>query len=453
MIGRRQIEGLLKQALAFSSADETEVVFMGLNEQLTRFANNEIHQHTAESNGFLVVRAALGRRVGVAAANDLSVAGAERVVETAIAQARLRPEDPEFPGLPHPVATPDICGFDEATARHTPAERAHVVSIVCRRAQEKGCNAAGAFRTGIREWAVANSHGLFVYHPATEADATIVVTTADSAGFAADASWRVGAIDIVALGEEATAKALRSRNPRPLEPGVYPVVLEPYAAHDLLETLSLAAGATFVQEGRSWMSGRQRQPLVSPLISIWDDGLDPAGWPTPFDFEGMPRRRIDIIRNGVVGDAAYDRKSAARDGKETTGHALPTVNPFDPWLNAVQFGPIPLHAFMGGGQSTLEEMIASVERGVYVTRFWYTRTVHPRDAIVTGMTRDGTFLIEHGELTTPICNLRFTQSYIEALAGTEAVGREIRRAWLDPGILSAPALKLAAFHFTGRTEF
>jgi predicted Zn-dependent protease len=319
---------------------------------------------------------------------------------------------------------------------------------VCRRAEEAGCVAAGAFRTSTHEWAVANSRGLFAYHPATEADLTTVVMTGDSSGFAAGASSKVSEVDVVALGEHAIRTALRGRNPQPIKPGVYPVVLAPYAAHDILETLTAAAGAVSVQESRSWMSGRQGTLLLSPRISIWDDGLEPAGWPLPFDFEGLPRQRVDIVREGVVGSAVYDRARAAIDGAVSTGHALPAANPFNPWLNAARLGPVPLHANLGPGSSTIEEMIAETQRGLFVTRFWYTRTVHPRDAIVTGMTRDGTFLIEHGELTTPVHNLRFTQSYVEALAGTEAVGRESHRVWTDPGMLTCPALKLAEFNFT-----
>ncbi len=456
MIGRLQIEMLLKRVLSLSSAnsaDETEAVLLGLEAQLTRFANNGIHQNVAESNRYVVVRAVLGKRVGVGATNDLTDGGLGRAVETAIATAKLQPENADFLGLPEPVSVPEVVAFDETTAGYSPIERARAVRAVCRRAEEAGCVASGAFRTAIHEWAVANSHGLFAYHPATEADVTTVVMTGDSSGFATGASWKVAEVDVVALGDEAISKALRSRNPQPLEPGVYPVVLEPYAAHDLLATLSVAAGATAVQEGRSWMSGRQGERLMSPLISIWDDGLDPAGWPLPFDFEGMPRRRVDIVRQGVVGDTLYDRARAAREGKESTGHALPAANPFNPWLNSARLGPIPLHATMGTGDSTLDEMIAGTERGLYVTRFWYTRTVHPREAVVTGMTRDGTFLIERGELAAAVRNLRFTQSYVEALAGAEAVGRELRRTWSDPGIRSAPALKLGTFNFTGTTEF
>jgi len=453
MIGRTQTEVLLKRALSLSSADESEAVLLGLEAQLTRFANNTIHQHVAEANRYVVVRAALGRCVGVGATNDLTDAGLERVVESAIAAAKLLPQDPGFPGLANPASVPEVVAFDEATAGCTPAKRAQDVLVVCRRAEEAGCVASGAFRTGVHEWAVANSRGLFAYHPATEADLTTVVMTEDSSGFAAEASWKVAEVDVVASGDEAINKALRSRSPQLLEPGDYPVVLEPYATHDLLATLSFAAGANAVQEGRSWMSERQGKRLMSPLISIWDDGLDLDGWPLPFDFEGVPRQRVDIVRDGVVGDAVYDRARAAKEEKASTGHALPAANPFNPWLNNARYGPIPLHASMSTGDSTLEKMIAGTKRGLYVTRFWYTRTVHPREAVVTGMTRDGTFLIENGELTTPVRNLRFTQSYVEALAGTEAVGWEAQRTWSGLGIRSAPALKLAAFNFTGTTGF
>jgi PmbA protein len=450
MIGHTQTEALLRRALSLSSADETEAVLMGLDEQLTRFANNGIHQHVAEANRYVVVRTALGKRTGVGATNDLTDPGLERAVEAAIAAAKLCPEDEHFPGLPESAAVPEVNAFDEATAGCSPADRAQIVRVVCQRAEEQGCVAFGAFRTGVHEIAVANSRGLFAYHPVTEADlTTVVMTDGEGSGYATDASWRVSDIDVVARGEEAIAKALRSRNPQPVEPGVYPVVFEPYVGHELILELGRAAGASFVQEGQSWMAGRQGERLMSPLVSIWDDGLDLAGWPLPFDFEGVGRQRVDIVREGVVGDALYDRTRAAKDGKASTGHALPVTNPFNPWINASRYGPVSLHIFMGTGDSTLEEMIAGTERGIYVTRFWYCRTVHPRDAVVTGMTRDGTFLIERGELTTPVRNLRFTQSYVEALAGTEMVGREVRREWSDPSIRSAPALKLAAFRFTG----
>ncbi len=453
MIGEAAIRKIADRVLALSRADETEVVFFGMEERLTRFANNVVHQNVAEANAALTVRVAQGRQVGVASTNDLSDGGLERAVEAALESSRLQWEDPDYPGLPEPAPVEPVVGFDEETAAYTPADRARDVGGVCRRAAEAGCNGSGAFSTAIHEIGVANSHGLFVYHPFTLASLTTVVMTEDSAGYAAGASWKVGEVDVVGLGDEAIQRALRSRNPRPLEPGVYPVVLEPYASMDILTFIVQMAGAMMVAEGRSWMTGREGEQLMSPLISIWDDGRDPQGLPLPFDFEGTGRQRVDIVRNGVVGSPVYDRRWAKRLGKESTGHALPAAHPTSPWLRAALVGPLPMHPAMGPGEHSVEEMIGSTERGLYVTRFHYTRLVHPREAVVTGMTRDGTFLIENGEVTVPVRNLRFTQSYVEALRDVEMVGREVHREHPFYSILRAPALKIGAFNFTGTTTF
>jgi predicted Zn-dependent protease len=453
MIGERRIRQIAHRLFAAAGADETEAVVFGLEESLTRFANNVIHQNVAETDATVVVRAAVGGRVGVAVTNDLTDAGLDRAAETATAAARLQPEDPDYPGLPAPAQVTPVAAYDTRTAGYTPADRARAVGAICRRAEELSASASGAFRTATHEFAVVNSHGLSVYHPTTMADLTTVAMTDDSAGHAAGASWKVGQIDVLALGEEAIQRALRSRNPRSVEPGIYPVVLEPYAAGDILSFLSQLAGGMMVQEGRSWMTGRAGRQLLSPRISIWDDGREPGGWPLPFGFEGTPRRRVEIVQRGTVGQPVYDRRWAAQAGEQDTGHALPAANPFSPWLTAGSYGPVPLHPIMGTGHHTVEEMIAATDHGLYVTRFHYTRLVHPRDVVVTGMTRDGVFLIENGEVTVPVRNLRFTQSYIEALAGAEMVGREIHTERPTFSILCAPALKLSAFHFTGATAF
>lgn len=451
MIGEATIQAIAHRVLSACRAEEVEVVFFGLEERLTRFANNVIHQNVAETDAILVVRAAVGQRVGVAMTNDLTGPGLERAAEAAL--VACRGEDPDYPGLPEPAPVEPVTAFDEPTAAYTPADRARAVGEICRRAEKAGIRGSGAFRTAIHEFAVANSHGLFLYHPATIADLTTVMMTDDSAGYAAGASWRVEEINTTAIGKEAIRRALQSRNPQPLEPGIYPVVLEPYAVADILFFLTHMAGAMLVAEGRSWMSEQEGKQLMSPQVSIWDDGRDPAGWPIPFDFEGIGRQRVEIVREGVVRNALYDRRWAGKLRKASTGHALPAANPFSPWLNASTYGPQPFHPVMGAGESTVEEMIASTERGLYVTRFHYTRLVHPRRAIVTGMTRDGTFLIENGAITKPVRNLRFTQSYVEALANVEMVGRELHRERPGFSIVRAPALKLSAFHFTGATSF
>jgi predicted Zn-dependent protease len=206
-------------------------------------------------------------------------------------------------------------------------------------------------------------------------------------------------------------------------------------------------GAVAMQEGRSFMVGKIGQQIVDPRVSIWDDGLDPAGIPTPFDFEGVPKQRVDFIEKGVARGVVYDSYRAGKEeDKESTGHALPAPN---------SMGPFPLNTFFAPGDATVEEMIESTERGVYVTRFHYTRPVEPTKLVITGMTRDGTFLIENGEIAYPVKNLRFTQSYLEALNNVEGIGREPQLLSGFSGLFrsSIPALKLGGFNFTGATEF
>ena len=453
MIEASAVQQIAQRVFSASEADETEVVFFGLEERLTRFANNVIHQNVAETDATAVIRAAVGQRVGVAQTNDLSAAGLERAVAAAVAGARLQPEDPDYPGMPGPGSVDSVAAFDERTAAYSPIDRARDVGVVCRWAEEADANASGAFRTAVHTFAVANSHDLFVHHLTTIADLTTVVMTGDSAGYASGASWRVDEVDVPALGRAAIDRAIRGRNPQSIEPGVYPVVLEPYAVADIVSFLTHLAGGMMVAEGRSWMTGREGEHLMSPQVTIRDDGRDPAGWPLPFSFEGTPRRPVDIVKEGTVGSPVTDRRWAAQAGAADTGHALPPTNPFSPWLNASTYGPLPLHAMMEGGEATVEEMIAATDRGLYVTRFHYTRVVHPREAVITGMTRDGLFLIENGEVTTPLKNLRFTQSYVEALNGVEMVGREVHTERGGLFAVRAPALKLSGFHFTGATTF
>jgi predicted Zn-dependent protease len=272
----------------------------------------------------------------------------------------------------------------------------------------------------------------------------------DASGRAHASGWRLRDIPVDALGREAVQKAARGREPQDIEPGVYPVVLDPYVTQDLLSMLNLyGMGALSVLEGRSWMNERIGERAMSPLVSIWDDGLDLYGVPQPFDYEGTPRQRVEIVTEGVVQGPVHDRRTAQKMGTSSSGHALSPLVPT--YLRA--YGPLALNLFMAPGDVGLDEMIASTERGLYITRFWYTRLVHPRDCVVTGMTRDGVFLIEDGEISRPLKNLRFTQSYVEALKFVEAVGNETRLlAEADSRMtFRVPALKIREFNFTGST--
>jgi len=448
MLGEAKIKEIAERVLALSTADQTEVVILGEENQLTRFANSYIHQNVAEKNAQIRVRAVVGRKIGVATTNDLSDEALAQAVESAIGAARLQRENPDFLYLPSPQPIPKVEGFVEATAGCTPKERAQAASIICRRATEKGLNASGALTTAAQEIAVANSLGLFAYYPTTLADLEIVIMADSGSGYAHATSVDVTQIDAQALGQEAIEKALRSRDPVEIDPGDYTVILEEHAVEEILFYLTyLGCGALAVQERRSFMTDRFGEKIVGRNISLWDDGLDPQGLPMPFDYEGVPKRKVDFIREGLATSVVYDTYTAGREkGKESTGHAtLPAPNPY---------GPLAANRFMAAGQATKEEMLASTERGIWVTRFHYMNPVHRFKTIFTGMTRDGTFLIEKGEITRPIKNLRFTQSILEALSSVEMIGKE-RKPLLSShlGCGCVPALKVRDFTFTGVTEF
>ena len=444
MLGDSQIKRLLHTALALSAADETEAALTAADSALTRFANNAIHQNVADSDATLEVRAVFGKRAGTASTNNLSEDGIRRIVEMAGEIARHQPENDDFPGLPEPRPVVEVGSFDEAVAGASPELRANAAATVCRAAKEIGGVAAGAYSTSASETAIANSKGLWAYHPATSVDLTLVVLRGEGSGYAHGTSWKLDRVPVEGLGQEAVQKAVAaaSRAARPLPRGDYTVILEPYAVADIVEQLAACGmGALTVQEGRSWMNGRMGKPVLSPLISIWDDGHDLSGDPQPFDCEGVPKQRVDIVRAGRPEGPVYDTHTAAREGKHSTGHAQPIDEDWD--------GPAPSNLHMAEGEASLEEMIASTERGVYVTRLWYVNVLAERNCALTGMTRDGTFLIERGEIAGPVMNARFTQAMVPALRRVMALGNEARPIGGYYGSHRLPAMQVEGFRFMG----
>ena len=307
---------------------------------------------------------------------------------------------------------------------------------------------SGAGRTGIKGIAVVSSRGARAHQAGTFAGLIINTRSGTSAGWAKGGSWRLSDLDTDALGREAVSKAVDGRDPVAIEPGRYPVVLDTYAVDDILEALSLhGMGAQAVQEGRSWMNefigavSERGTQAMSPSITVWDDGSASNGWPVPFDAEGVPRQRVDIITEGVVNTPVHNSYTAGKEGKVSTGHQANFTG-----------GPIASNLFMQEGDSSLEKLIGSTQRGLYITRFFYTRLAHSKGCVMTGMTRDGTFMIEDGEITHPVKDLRFTQSYVDALAGVEHVGSESKLVLNEVGFATrVPALKLSSFNFTGVT--
>jgi predicted Zn-dependent protease len=444
-VGPDEIRRVAEAGLELKSVDGVEVLFMHEWGGLTRFASSAIHQSTSREDTGVRVRVVKGGRIGVAATNELSPRGVRRAAESAREMAEVVAPDPHFPGLApvEPVAATTT--FDDATAATTPRGRAEAVAALVA-ACGKGFPAAGAFETGAMEIAVANTEGQFCWAPMTQASITTVVNGVDGgSGFAEVFARRAQEVDPAAVGQRAVEKARASASPRDLDPGRYTVVLEPSAVSTVIGFLAwIGFGGRALAEGRSCLSGKQGQRVVGENVTIYDDASSPLTLGIPFDFEGVPRRRVDLIERGVFLDGVYDRRTAKQTGKRTTGHALPPPSPE---------GPFPLNLFMEPDGSSTEDMVASTERGVLVTRFHYSNIVHPVESVITGMTRDGTFLIEDGEVAHPVKNLRFTQSILEALSNVEAIGRETELA--SEFFLSAsrvPALKIRDFHFTGRSD-
>jgi PmbA protein len=436
-------EAALAQATG-AGATEAEVLVVAGDAALTRFANSQIHQNVAETTVGLNLRFVAGRRIGVASSDRTDDEGLRRLTEQAAAIARVVEELEDWGGLPGPTPIEDVpAAYAPATASASPELRADGVRAVIASADAAGVTAYGSFSTGTETIAVANSKGVRAAGTRTVAQLlTVSMGPAGGTGYAEQASVDATTIDAAAIGREAADKARATANAVAIEAGDYPVVLEEYAVVDLLDMLGyLGFSALAVQEERSFVEiGRT---IGSELVSIVDDGRDPAGLPMAFDYEGVAKQRVRLLEAGVCRGVVYDAQTAARDGVASTGHGLPAPNPY---------GPFPLNQVMAGGDASREELIGGLDRGLLVTRFHYTNPVHPKLAIVTGMTRDGTFLVEQGRIVAPVRNLRYTQSYLAAIASTVAVARERKTLKGFLGGVVVPALRLDGWTFTGTTE-
>jgi predicted Zn-dependent protease len=426
-----------------AGASEAEALVVAGESALTRFANSEIHQNVASAEIFVNLRFVRGRQVGVASAGRMDDEGVRALVERAGDIAANVEELEDWAGLPEADAPQPLeAAWSDGTAGATPELRADGARAVIAAADEAGVTAFGSFSTDAEAVAVASSKGIRAAERRTTSQLlTVTMGPHDGTGYAEQCAVDATTIDAAAVGREAAERARSSRNPVAIEPGDYPVVLHHYAVVDLLDMLGyLGFSALAVQEDRSFFeTGKQ---VASLLVTITDDGRDPAGLPMSFDAEGVPKQRLALLDAGVCRDLAFDAQTAARVGRRSTGHGLPAPNPY---------GPFPTNMVMSAGDASFEELVGGLDRGLLVTRFHYTNPVHGKRVIITGMTRDGTFLVEGGRVVGPVHNLRFTMSYLDALAGVEAVSRERRciRGFLGGSVV--PAVRLASFSFTGAT--
>jgi PmbA protein len=438
---------LAERVLAHAAAEgatEAEALVLAEDASLTRFANSQIHQNVAETNVTVNLRFVVGKRVGVASSGRTDDEALKRLAANAGAIARVVEELADWAGLPSPTPVEAVdAAYAPATAEASPELRADGVRAVIAAADAAGVNAYGSFSTGTETTAVANNNGIRVGGTRTVAQLLTVSMGPDGGtGYAEQAAVDATTIDAGAIGRESAEKARATANAVAIDAGDYPVVLEEYAVVDLLDMLGyLGFSALAVQEERSFVE--MGRTIGSDLVSVVDDGHDPAGLPMAFDYEGVAKQRVTLLDQGVCRGVVHDAQTASRDGVTSTGHGLPAPNPW---------GPFPLNMVMAPGTDSREDLIAGLERGLLVTRFHYTNPVHPKLAIITGMTRDGTFLVEDGRIVGPVRNLRFTQSYLEALACTVGVARDRKTLKGFLGGVVVPAIRLEGWTFTGTTE-
>lgn len=428
-----------------AGADEAEAVSSAGVSALTRFAGNRIHQNVTEQDATVSVRAVVGNRVGVAATNHTDESALRACCEAAVAAAKSAPEDPSFPGLPGPSPVELVDRTVQATRDFGPEARAEAVASIVAQSSSRGLTAAGGVKVSDEAVAIVNSHGVDVAQAVAGLRATVLsMSDTGGSGWASFVSHDASELAASALGDEAASLAERSEGAVDLEPGEYTVVLAPEAVADIMEFLGwLSFGAKAVAEQRSFLSTRMGEQVASPLVTITDDALSPLANGLTFDFEGQPKTRVPLIDAGVAAGYVTDSYWAAQLKIANTGHALPAPN---------SYGPMPLNMEMSAGDATLEELIGGVRHGVYVTRFHYVNVEDPVPATLTGMTRDGTFMIENGKLTRPLKNQRFTQSAVEALSRVQGVTRERRYIGTETSPVLVPGLLVAGFRLTGQTQ-
>lgn len=433
---------ILKKGLTYSEADQTELVFMGEDFSLTRFAENVIHQNMARMDHTLMARVVLGKKVGVAVTNSIEDEDIKKVIKDAEEIAKNQQEDPDFVSLPISSLALEVKSYFSKTSEYSPSERAKGVETAVRRCESQNTSGTGAFQTETDVTCVVNSLGTRQYFQETKAQFSLTASLSDTAsGWAQGYDQDVKKIDIENIAQTAVFKALLSSNPIELPPGKYTVILEEAAVASLLLFLGfLGFGAKTFTQGRSFMAEKIGEKITGDNITIVEDPYDPVMNGMPFDYEGVVKKKVPLIENGVAKGVVYNSYYANKAGVESTGHALPPNN---------TFGPYPKNMVMAPGNSSLEEMITSTEKGILITHFWYINYMNPMKTMVTGTTRDGTFLIENGKIKSAVKNMRIGQSILEAFSNVEMMSKDRKLCPQYGVVMYVPAMKIKDFTFMG----
>jgi PmbA protein len=444
LLSDAELRRIAGKIFRWSDADETEVEISNTADALTRFANNTIHQNVSEQSLSVSVRTVLDGRTARATTNKTDEESLRRVAAVSAALARSQPRNPDLLPMPGAQKYGKVTRYFENTAHASPADRARAVVRVTRTAEANQQTAAGIFTTGATQLAIANSRGLFASYCQTRAEFSITILEADSSGWAKANAPDLSRIDPDALARAASEKAAGSRRPRAVAPGLWTVILEPAAVLDLVGFLFYDFAGTAVIDQRSCFNNRMGRRVLGPNITIHDDVFHPLQSGAPFDGEGIPRQRVLLLDKGVPTNLVYARATAKKLKAKPTGHGFSLPN---------EYGEASMNLVFGGGESSLDDMVRATERGILVTRLWYIREVDPYEKVLTGMTRDGTFLVEDGRIAGGIRNFRFNQGILEMLSNVELMGPAVRAAGEESFEMVVPAMTVANFHFSEVTKF
>ncbi|MBZ5508931.1 MAG: TldD/PmbA family protein [Acidobacteriia bacterium] len=459
MLDQSKAEKIFERVKKYSSVPNVEILFASTDFSLTRFANNTIHQNVAEVNEVASIRVAFDGKTARATTNRFDDEGLKRAVQSAESIARVQEPDQDL----LPMATADASKGPDAPSRWfdqtsaiTPSHRADEVGKIVAIAKKNKLVTAGIYSSSQSVEAVVNSNGLSAFHRQTSAEVSITMLADKSSGWQKANSPDVRNVDPVRLAEIAAQKARDSAQPQEIPPGKYTVILEPAAVLDLVGFMFGDFGGLTVLDQRSFLNNRIGTKLFGENVTIMDDVTHPLQSNAPFDGEGIARSRVNLVEKGVVRNLVYARGTAEKmrksEYKDKVGEIRVTGHGF-PLPNEMGEAPTNIVFVTPGGEQTVDQMIAGTERGILITRLWYIREVDPYEKILTGMTRDGTFLVEGGKVKQGLLNFRFNQSLIEMLNNVETMGKAVRSSGEEAFDMVVPAMKIRGFNFTEVTKF
>jgi len=447
MIEREVILQRLKDAAVSTESKHIELVYIETRTALSRFAENVIHQNIEQADHEVMARVSFGDRVGLAIGNNIEPEAIKATIRDATEIAENQDPDPDFPGLVKSPQVDDVAkAYYGGTAEFPADSRATAIKSAVDSCKKEGLSAAGLFKTGSKVSAVVNSLGTVAYFAETVAEFSLTASddAASASGAAVAYNRDANKLDLFQLVETAVRKAVLSRNPQPHPAGEYNVILEPAAVGQLLLFMGFLgfSGKSFAG-GRGFMAGKIGEKITGEQITIIEDPFAEEMAGMPFDYEGVPKKRVVLIENGVARAVVFNRRYAKKVGVESTGHALPPDN---------AYGPYPKNMALAPGTVPFEELVSSTDEGILITNFWYLNFLNPRRVQVTGTTRDGTFLIKKGKIDRPIQNMRATPAILESFANVEAIAKERIVYPQFASVMLVPGMKLQGFPLSEDTE-